>query len=169
MLRLARMKPQPREQPDQEDEEEAAEPTSQPRGPRARFETLKADVKRAQDTAELALEVAGIKTPTRKLGKKSMALSGLLSLVLGPFGWLYAAPLKEALPVALAYALILYFTPSLLFLFIAGAINVVSAIAGLLYAWGFNSAGKRVPLFLKEKDAPTDPPLRKLFGRYKSK
>ncbi|MEZ4312772.1 MAG: hypothetical protein R3F14_32520 [Polyangiaceae bacterium] len=70
---------------------------------RGRLADLKADVDRAASAGALALEVAGIKTPTRPLGKKRLLVSGALSFFLGPVGWLYAAPLKEAIPVIVVY------------------------------------------------------------------
>jgi hypothetical protein len=132
-----------------------------------RLASLKAEVDRVASGATLALEVAGLKTPTRALGKKSMLISGLLSFFLGPLGWLYAAPLKEAIPVIVVYVgvgwLLNAILPFLL-VYILALTSVASAIAGVLYAWGFNSAGKRVPLLLKEKDGE-EPPVRKLLSK----
>jgi len=43
--------------------------------------------------------------PTALREPKSLAISGLLSLVLGPFGWLYAAPVSHAIGGILALML----------------------------------------------------------------
>jgi len=121
--------------------------------------------------AALALEVAGLKEPTRPPGRKSLLASGLLSFLLGPFGWLYAAPLKEAIPVIVVYAalgwLLQLILPSFLLMYVVGIVNVASGVAGALYAWGHNSAGKRVPLLLKEKDGEDNPAatIRKLLSK----
>jgi hypothetical protein len=161
------MKLREREQEQDEAAEEEEEEPGEGAAEGGRIAALKADVNRVATGAAIALEVAGLKTPTRPLGKKKVLVSGLLSLVLGPFGWFYAAPLKEAIPVALGYALVLYFVPSFLLFFLVGAVNLLSMIAGLLYAWGFNSAGKRVPLVLKEKGEREEPPLRKYIVKKK--
>lgn len=148
---------------EEEEEADAAESIRQ--------ESLKARVERVTSGAALALEVAGLKTPTRPLGKKKLLTSGLLSFLFGPFGWLYAAPLKEAVAGIGVYVAVFWllnlFLPSLLLVWPLAIVNVLSGIAGALYAWGFNSAGKRVPLVLKERDAAQAPPLRKLLDRKK--
>lgn len=129
--------------------------------------SLKADLNRVATGASLAMEVAGLKSPTRPLGKRRLLVSGVLSFLFGPFGWLYAAPLKEAIPAIVVYAggfwLLNLVLPSLLLVWPLAIVNVLSAVAGTLYAWGFNAAGKRVPLVLKENDET--PPIRKLLAK----
>lgn len=133
------------------------------------LDSLKARMERVTSGATLALEVAGLKTPTRSLGKKKMLVSGVVSFLFGPFGWLYAAPLKEAIPAIVVYVAVFWllglFLPSLLLVWPLAIVNVLTGVAGALYAWGFNSAGKRVPLVLKESGAT--PPLRRLLDRKK--
>lgn len=146
-----------------------SETAEEERADEGKLASLKADVDRLASGATLALEVAGIKAPTRPLGKKRLLVSGLLSFFLGPLGWLYAAPLKEAIPVIVVYLgvgwLLNAILPFLL-IYVLSITQLVSAVAGVLYAWGFNSAGKRVPLFLKEKDGD-EPPVRKLLAKKK--
>lgn len=95
-----------------------------------RIETLKADFDRVASGASLALEVAGLKTPTRPLGKKRVLVSAGLSFLFGPFGFLYAAPLKEAIPAIVAYVgvfwLLSLFLPSLLLVWPLAIVNVVT-------------------------------------------
>ena len=135
----------------------------------SRLEALKAEVDRVASGATLALEVAGFKSPTRPLGKKKLLVSGALSFFFGPLGWLYAAPLREAIPVIVVYVALGWLLNAIvpfLLVYVLGITSVASAIAGVLYAWGFNSAGKRVPLLLKEKDGE-EPPVRKLLSKKK--
>jgi hypothetical protein len=138
---------------------------------KSRMGALKADFDRVASGATLALEVAGLKTPTRALGKKKLLTSGILSFLFGPLGWLYAAPLKEAIPAIVVYVavfgLLNMILPSLLLVWPLAIVNVLTGVAGALYAWGFNSAGKRVPLVLKEKGDGEEPPLRKLLAKKK--
>ena len=82
--------------------------------------------------------------------RKSVLASGLLSFFFGPLGWLYAAPLKVAVPAAAVYALMLWLLPSFVLVYIVGLAAPVCAIGGVLYALGFNMAGKRTPIFGKE-------------------
>jgi hypothetical protein len=120
---------------------------------------LSAEVDRLASGAQLALRAAGLK-PTKASGKerKSLIASGALSFFFGPLGWLYAAPLKEAIPAIVVYLLIGAILPNFLLVYILGLVNIVSTIAGLLYAWSYNHEGRRTPLFDKAKRAL--PPLR---------
>ena len=81
-----------------------------------------------------------------------------------------AAPLKEAIPAIVVYVAVFWLLglllPSLLLVWPLAIVNVLTGVVGALYAWGFNSAGKRVPMVLKEKDAEA-PPLRKLLVKEK--
>lgn len=135
---------------------------------RGKIGALKADLDRVASGAALALEVAGLKTPTRALGKKRLLVSGGLSFLFGPLGFLYAAPLKEAIPAIVVYVaafwLLSLVLPTLLLVWPLAVVNVLTGVAGALYAWGFNSAGKRVPMVLKEPDGDA-PPLRRLLSK----
>lgn len=119
-------------------------------------DSFKVEINRVAAGAALALEVAGLKKSTRPPGRKSLGISALVSFLFGPLGWLYAAPLKEAVPAIVVYlaafGLLQWILPSILLIWVVGLVNVVTGVAGALYAWGHNSAGKRIPLVLKEKD-----------------
>jgi hypothetical protein len=79
--------------------------------------------------------------------EKSLAASGVLSLLLGPVGWLYAAPLKEAIPGAIVFAAAGALLPGFLLMPLLGIAAPLSAFAGLYYAWRHNQTGKRTSLF----------------------
>jgi len=91
-------------------------------------------------------------THTSTADKKSILLSGGLSFFFGPLGWLYAAPWKVALPGAAIYLLLASLLPTFMLVYLLGIFAPVSAIGGVLYALGFNMAGKRVPIFGKEQE-----------------
>lgn len=124
---------------------------------------LESEVDRLTSGAKLALRAAGVQTkPAAAQGgpKKSLIASGGLSFFFGPLGWLYAAPLKEAIPAIVVYVLLCSILPNFLLVWILGVFNPASAIAGVLYAWSYNHEGKRAPLLGKAKDA-----LPQLRGR----
>jgi hypothetical protein len=80
--------------------------------------------------------------------KKSLLVSSGLSL-LGPVGWLYAAPFRESVPALLAFAVVYKLLPSFLLMPILFLALPLSAVAGLVYALQYNRYGERTPLFLK--------------------
>jgi hypothetical protein len=82
--------------------------------------------------------------------RKSVLVSGLLSFLFGPAGWLYAAPWQVALPGAAAYVLACSILPHVLIVYLLMVVAPLSSIAGVVYALGFNSAGHRIALFGKE-------------------
>lgn len=85
----------------------------------------------------------------REGGEKSLLASGILSLVLGPIGWLYAGPLREAIPGVALFAVALWFL-RLLPLMLAGPgvslLYAASGALGVLYAWQYNRTGRATPL-----------------------
>ncbi len=93
------------------------------------------------------------KTPGQ--GEKSWVKSGLASLVLGPFGWLYAGSFREAIPASVAWlafaTLASKILPSVLLMPIMFVVMPLSAIAGVVYAMQFNRNGKRQRLWGKDK------------------
>lgn len=81
--------------------------------------------------------------------EKSLVASGVLSFVFGPFGWLYAAPLKESIPAIAAMTVLAALLPGALFLPLFSASLPVFALAGVGYAHAYNRSGRRVPLLEK--------------------
>ncbi len=98
--------------------------------------------------------------PPASSPRKSVVASGALSLVFGPLGWLYAAPLKESVPVVAAYLILCWLLPHFVLFYLLGILNPASAIAGVLYAWSFNQEGRRAPLLMKDGSAPRTLPRR---------
>lgn len=122
-----------------------------------RKEKLSADVDRLTSGAKIALHAAGFREPASG-EKKSLIASGGLSFFFGPLGWLYAAPLKEAIPAIAVYMLMGWILPAFLFVYLLGLLNAASGLAGVLYAWSYNQEGRRVALLGKARNAL--PPLR---------
>jgi hypothetical protein len=105
------------------------------------------DLKRSVSPVQSALvrrAMGGSLLGTKSGGdEKSVIASGALSLVLGPVGWLYAAPLSDAVPAIFVVTLLMKFLP--LFLLVP-ILWPLSSLAGLFYAWQYNSKGHRVSL-----------------------
>jgi hypothetical protein len=85
--------------------------------------------------------------------EKSVLASGALSLVLGPVGWLYAAPLREAVPGLAIYLGLCALLPTVLLMPLLGVIAPVSGLAGVYYAMRHNQTGERTGLF-SDRDKP---------------
>lgn len=81
--------------------------------------------------------------------EKSLVASGVLSFAFGPFGWLYAAPLKESIPAIAAMTVLAALLPTALFLPLFSASLPVFALAGVGYAHAYNRSGRRTPLLEK--------------------
>jgi hypothetical protein len=117
-------------------------------------------------SAGLAARAAGLSLKLKSQGgaaasdRKSLLASGALSFFFGPIGWLYAGPLKEALPAILVYVIVCSIVPKFLLVYLLGPVNVVATIAGVLYAWSYNQSGKRLPLVLKDSPPAELPPPR---------
>lgn len=62
---------------------------------------------------------------------------------MGPVGWLYAAPLKEAVPAIVVFLLLARILPAVIFLPLLSILMPLSAAAGTLYAWRHNQRGER--------------------------
>lgn len=112
---------------------------------------LSAEVDRPE--APLATREQGL-APMRE--RKSVIASGALSFFLGPLGWLYAAPLKEALPVLVVYLVVASLVPKLILIQILRPLLPISAILGMVYAWRYNRHGRRMAILLgnPESGAP---------------
>ena len=91
-------------------------------------------------------------------GEKSLLAAGLLPLVVGPVGWAYAAPFKEAGVAALAYFALCSVLPHFLLVPLLGIVNPLSALVGVAYAWRHNQKGERTSLL--PDDERTLPPRR---------
>jgi hypothetical protein len=110
-------------------------------------------------TGEVAVgsrALARAATGTRALSgrggdEKSVVASGGLSLVLGPLGWLYAAPLREAIPGVALYVGLCALLPTFLLAPLLGVLAPVSGLAGVYYAIRHNQTGERTGLFSDRK------------------
>jgi hypothetical protein len=83
--------------------------------------------------------------------QKSVIGSGVLSLFLGPLGWVYAAPLREAVPGAAVYVGLVSLLPHFLLMPLLGVLMPLSGAAGVYYAWRHNQIGARAGLFSDDK------------------
>ena len=83
--------------------------------------------------------------------QKSIVASGGLSLILGPLGWLYAAPLREAIPGVAIYVGACSLLPHILMMPLLGLLAPLSGLAGVYYAIRHNQTGERTGLFSDRK------------------
>ena len=111
-------------------------------------------------TLALAKKAHGVKqelSKAPKAGDKSWVTSGVLSLILGPLGWLYAGSFRESIPASAAWlafgALASKIIPMFLLMPVLMVVMPVSGIAGIVYAVQFNRKGGRQRLFNKDKKA----------------
>ena len=111
-----------------------------------RLDALTKEVARVP-TALAARVVGGALARPAGGDQKSVVASGVLSLVLGPLGWLYAAPLREAVPGAAVYVGLCSLLPHFLLVPLLGIMAPISGAAGLYYAWRHNQTGERTGLF----------------------
>lgn len=108
----------------------------------------------------LARKARGVKeelTRPREAHEKSWLVSGGLSVLLGPLGWLYAGSFREAVPASAAYLLLATIAIKLPFLFVLMPAIMVAALVsgaiGVAYSYQFNKHGARQRLFGdKDKD-----------------
>jgi len=87
--------------------------------------------------------------------RKSVLLSGGVSLLFGPFGWIYAAPWKEALPAIGIYTVLVALFPKFLVGTLLGVLHPTCGVLGMLYAFRHNQTKRRTPLLLVDKDVKT--------------
>ena len=109
-------------------------------------------------TLELATKASEVKAElARKPGKgeKNWMTSGAISALLGPIGWLYAGSMKEAVPAAVGWVLLLTIASKILptvLLFPPVIVAMgLSGIAGVVYAVQYNRKGGRQRLFTDGK------------------
>jgi hypothetical protein len=107
-------------------------------------------------TKALARAASGLagQSLTRSGGQgeqKSIIASGALSLFFGPLGWLYAAPLREAVPAAVVVGLAGALVPAFILGPLLGLVAPLSGLAGVYYAWRHNQTGERSGLFSDNK------------------
>jgi hypothetical protein len=114
-----------------------------------RLERLTAEVHGAGGALAQVSAAAGL--VRRGDDQKSVIASGALSLFFGPLGWLYAAPLREAVPAAVILAAATSFVPHVLLTPLLGVMAPLSGIAGVYYAWRHNQTGERTGLFSDAK------------------
>jgi len=118
-----------------------------------RLDQLTAEVRGAPRALAQLSRATGL-TTTRGGDEKSVAASGVLSLFLGPLGWLYAAPLKEAIPGVLLSVLATSIVPHVLLVPLLGILAPLSGAAGVYYAWRYNQTGERTGLFSDKRKEP---------------
>ena len=84
-----------------------------------------------------------------------MILSGVLSFIFGPLGWLYAAPMREAIPAIVVSSLlngvIWSLVPDSLIPLALSVGNAFFGLFGAAYAMRHNQNGRRTPIFTEEK------------------
>jgi hypothetical protein len=117
-----------------------------------RMERLTGEIRGATSALAHVSSVAGLTRPGAE--HKSVVASGALSLVFGPLGWLYAAPLREAVPAIVVLAAAVSFVPSFILTPLLGIVAPLSGIAGVYYAWRYNQTGERTGLFSDTKKGP---------------
>jgi hypothetical protein len=117
-----------------------------------RLERLTAEVHGASKALARVSSLAGGLAVRRAGGEhKSVAVSGALSLFLGPLGWLYAAPFREAVPAVVVTVAAAALVPAFLLTPVLGVIAPLSGVAGIYYAWRHNQTGERTGLFSDSK------------------
>jgi len=137
----------------------AARATSGPQKPEEvkKLADLKQEVAGSAAAASSALALMKVGAGTARSlvaageGKKSLVASGLLSFFFGPLGWLYAAPLKEAVPAIVVYSLFwIVFSHFALFAPIFTLLHILFGAAGVGYALRHNQKGERTSLLTSD-------------------
>lgn len=121
------------------------------------LESLKGEVSATSRALVPTAALGALLSSQRGRGEehKSLVASGALSFFLGPLGWLYAAPLREAAPAILVFLVVCKILPYLLLGPLLGIAMPLSALAGVAYAWRYNQRGERTSLTdLGRKDLP---------------
>jgi hypothetical protein len=145
---------------------QAAMVKTKARGGRDRTDRDRAgDLETALDLARKASDAKHELTKKREAGEKSWLISGALSFLFGPLGWLYAGAWREAVPASALYliiaSIVAKIVPMFLLMPVLMVVLPISAIGGVVYAIGHNRAGERIRLF-GDDDAGDDPRIGKL-------
>jgi hypothetical protein len=118
-----------------------------------KMDSLRAELGHARSAMTLATRAGGLALRRSGQGRggeeKSVMASAALSFVLGPLGWLYAAPLREAVPAAVIYFILASWFSFLPIFFLAplhAIVHIAAALAGAAYALRYNERGERTPL-----------------------
>jgi hypothetical protein len=128
----------------------ASGPTSM--GELEKVASLRAELGHARTALTLATRAGGLALRRGGSGRegeeKSVAASAVLSLIFGPLGWLYAAPLRESVPAIIAYFMLFFWLPVIHFFLypLLPVVHVAAALAGAAYAWRYNERGERSSL-----------------------
>lgn len=135
-------------------------------GHRGRERDRAGDLETALDLARKASDAKHELTKPREAGEKSWLISGGLSLFLGPLGWLYAGSFRESIPAGLlwliAATLLGKILPAFLLMPVLMVAMPISAVAGVVYAIGYNRNGSRIRLFGDDENQGEDPRIGKL-------
>ena len=113
---------------------------------------LRSDIERAGSALDLVRRGSGGLMAPPKEGDKNVAVAGLLGL-LGPMGWFYAAPLREAGLATAAFMLVYWLVPHLILYPLMTLLLPASALVGAAYAWKHNRSGRRSGLFTEDESA----------------
>lgn len=132
---------------DEDEDEPAPAPRAKKRGG--------GDLDQALALARKAGDVKEELSRPRGKGEKSWLVSGALSFFFGPLGWLYAGSFRESVPASALYlmiaAILSKILPAFLLMPVVLVLFPLSAIAGLVYAIGYNRHGHRIRLFGDDK------------------
>jgi hypothetical protein len=115
------------------------------------------DLRRSLPKSKALVKSAPSAALATKSDERSLVAAGALSFFLGPLGWLYAAPLKEALPAILIFMVLMKILPAIILGPLLGILLPVSAVAGVSYAWLYNKQGGRTSLVDMSKNKQLPP------------
>jgi hypothetical protein len=110
---------------------------------------LKDEVDRAGTALTAFRQGSRLLDAGRPEGDKNLVVGGLLGL-LGPMGWFYAAPMKEAAIGTVLFVLAYKLLPAILLYPAMGLLTPLFVLLGALYAWRYNRTGQRSSLFLDD-------------------
>jgi hypothetical protein len=112
----------------------------------AKLDELRRSLPAGKSLVKRAAAASGLTAAPGEKHERSLVAAGALSFFLGPVGWLYAAPLKEALPAILVFLVVCKLLPVILLGPLLGILLPASAVAGVSYAWLYNRQGGRTSI-----------------------